>query len=202
MSRNVLIRIAQVVVLLAVASSFAQADNFMYFKKKAPAGGGSYVAKDSNATGANALVIGSTSANLYGANSWTSVSAYTLKKVAIKLKIVGDPGSLGQTTLTIYVCSTTAGEPVVLTQVGTKAVSELTTSYVECSFQYSTGYAISDATQYSVVISVNAVGDASNYSAAARNGAGTEDLYTSGDGSTWLLYDPTSDIVFTTYSFE
>lgn len=38
--RNWLIRILQALVLVAVASSFAYAEDFMYFKKKAAAGGG------------------------------------------------------------------------------------------------------------------------------------------------------------------
>lgn len=40
MRRNLLIRILSGIVLVAVASSFAHADNFMYFKKKAAAAGG------------------------------------------------------------------------------------------------------------------------------------------------------------------
>ena len=38
--RNAIIRILQALVIVAVASSFAHADNFIYFKKKAAAGGG------------------------------------------------------------------------------------------------------------------------------------------------------------------
>ncbi len=37
---KIIIRIAQALVIVAVASSFAHADEFMYFKKKAAAGGG------------------------------------------------------------------------------------------------------------------------------------------------------------------
>ncbi|MCK9361700.1 hypothetical protein M0Q28_05785 [Patescibacteria group bacterium] len=49
--RNAIYRILQGIILLAVASSFAQADDFMYFKKKAAGGGGAapptYLASES-----------------------------------------------------------------------------------------------------------------------------------------------------------
>jgi hypothetical protein len=158
----------------------------------------SYTQKDTQATGANGMVVGSTGTNLRVGNSFTSSSAYTLKKVALSLKIVGTGGF---TTFTVNVCANSDTIPGSCTVIGTQTVADLTTDFVTHEYVYATGYAISNATNYWIVLIANAEGDASNHVAAARNGAGSmaQATYT---GIEWNVTDATSDLVFTTYSCE
>jgi hypothetical protein len=158
----------------------------------------SYTKKDTNTTGANSMVVGSTATSLRVGNSFTSGSAYTLKKVSLSLKIVGTGGF---TTFTINVCANSDSIPGSCTVIGTKTVADLTTNFATYEFTYATGYAISNATNYWIVLIANAAGDGSNYVAAARNGAGSmaQAAYT---GTEWNVTDATSDLVFTTYSCE
>lgn len=203
--RDKLIRILQAVVLLAVVSSFAHAGagDLLYIKKKAAETSCSYTPKDNNVTGANNGLVGSSSGQIYASNSFVSGLAYTLKKLALNLKITGDPISGGLTTITISLCADSSGAPGACTAIGTQAVSGLTTSYVEHEYVYAPGYSIANAASYWISVHGNTYVDASNYVSFARNGTGAAGaLYISGNGSSWSLSDGTSDIVFKTYSCE
>jgi hypothetical protein len=170
-------------------------------------GGGSaacsYTLKDSNDTGDALGAIGFADTTTYSSNSFTSGSGYILKKLAVKIKKVGDGHGV---TLTIYLCEDSSGKPTAIgscTAIGTKAVADLTASSVEYEFEYPTGYSISNATLYHIAFSTGTYGDASNYLWFSRNGAtGTEDYCITEGGSIWSTNDATSDIVFKTYSCE
>lgn len=158
----------------------------------------SYTQKDTNTTGANSMVVGSASISLIVGNSFTSGSAYTLKKVALSLKKVGTGGF---TTATISVCANSDTVPGECTAIGTKTVADLTTDFATYEFTYATGYSISNATNYWIVLTASSAGDAENYVAAARNGAGSM-AQAQHNGTSWSVTDATSDLVFTTYSCE
>lgn len=158
----------------------------------------SYTQKDTNATGANSMVVGSASISLRMGNSFTSGSAYTLKKVALSLKKVGTGGF---TSFTINVCADSTDVPGACTVVGTQTVADLTTDFVTHEYVYATGYSISNATNYWIVLIADGEGDVSNNVGAARNGAGSM-AQAYWNGSVWIVNDTSSDIVFTTYSCE
>ena len=103
---RILCRIAQVFVLLAVASSFAQADGeFVYFKKKAAAGGGGTetigyeTAGSSNTQTTEGVLVCSAMDAPANSGNITSIFIYSSNtNAALKIKVgvyADDAGSIG-----------------------------------------------------------------------------------------------------------
>jgi hypothetical protein len=139
-------------------------------------------------------LVGYNEENAYSkAMSWTEANAasgYTVKRVSVRLKKVGSPTF----TITVNICTNneTGPKPNTCTAIGTLAASGLTTSFVDYTVDYATGYAIADSTRYWIALMPDAVGDSSNHVMWESSATGDENLSAAGSNGTWFNAADTS----------
>lgn len=154
---------------------------------------------DSNATGGTNGTLGHSAPYEKIAASWTASSGYTDKSITISLLRVGDPNSVGFTTITPYICTDNAAKPSSTCQAldSTIATSTLTTSAADYCISITAGYSISNATRYWLKLEGNALGNASNYVRLNYYNTGTE-MVANWNGSSWVNTDSSALFKYST----
>jgi hypothetical protein len=182
--RNLIYRILQALVLLAVAASLCHADNFMYFKKKAAAGGGGPTVFQSETSSDGASTRNDASgARLYIATRFQASKSTTISQVGVYIYRENATQTMN---VDVQIFSDTAAAPVA--RVGnisaTQTLNSMPTAAQEVVF---TGQAaaITSGTYYWVVIHISAT-PTSSWLYWTTSTTGAVKLYDySGDGSAW-----------------
>lgn len=130
------------------------------------------------------------SAHLFVSQQFTTDQAYTdINTATLIMRRTGTPTG----TMKVGFFANSANKPsgaVIGDWSGDVNLSVLTTSNANVSFTFSTKPDLTTATVYHIVISYSNTPDSFNYPMLAYVGAsGSDDLYRSGDGSTWTAVD-------------
>jgi hypothetical protein len=167
------------------------------------AAGGDYVKKDEATTENDQEDVGNISNRQEIGTSWTTGSAYTIRRIAVKLFKVGSPTF----TLTAEIHADNgsglpSGTPLCTSSTVVDS-STLTGSAVTTYFDFDTGSALSDTTKYHIVLDSSAIGDESNYVRYRINfnGASGQKI-TAFNGTVWSQTYDNSQAWLETYAFE